>query len=61
VLAARGQWEEFALHTRATGATAASPDDLRETLLHVAAYAGIPTANTAFRIARETLEAEGRL
>jgi 4-carboxymuconolactone decarboxylase len=61
ILAARGQWEEFALHTRATAATGASPDDLREMLLHVAAYAGIPAANNAFRIARETLEREGRL
>jgi 4-carboxymuconolactone decarboxylase len=32
-----------------------SDDDLREALLHVALYAGIPSANTAFATAKRVL------
>jgi 4-carboxymuconolactone decarboxylase len=55
ILASLGHHEELALHTRATVNTGASPDDIREALLHVAVYAGIPAANTAFRIVKEEL------
>jgi 4-carboxymuconolactone decarboxylase len=41
------------MHLRATANTGASRDDVRETLLHVAIYAGVPTANQAFRIAKK--------
>ncbi|MFN3615469.1 MAG: 4-carboxymuconolactone decarboxylase [Rubrimonas sp.] len=61
LLAALGHWDEMAMHVRATANTGATPDDIREALLHVAVYAGVPAANHAFRIARETLVAEGRL
>jgi 4-carboxymuconolactone decarboxylase len=57
ILAALGCEEELALHLRATAATGASEADVREALLHVAVYAGVPRANTAFRIARETFAA----
>ena len=53
LLAGLGREEEFALHPRATANTGASPEDLREALLHVAVYAGVPAANTAFRIAKQ--------
>ena len=33
----------------------ASAEDVREALMHVAIYAGVPAANTAFRIAKEEL------
>jgi 4-carboxymuconolactone decarboxylase len=52
LLAALGHDEELALHIRATRNTGATVDDVREVLLHVAAYAGVPAANHAFRIAR---------
>ena len=52
LLAALGHWEEFAMHVRATRNTGATPEDVREALLHVAVYAGVPAANRAFRIAK---------
>ncbi|MCC6006482.1 MAG: 4-carboxymuconolactone decarboxylase [Rhodobacteraceae bacterium] len=55
LLAALGHEEELAMHVRATARTGASPEDIREALLHVAIYAGVPAANSAIRIARETL------
>ena len=46
---ALGRWEEFRLHVRAGleqgGITA---DELKETLMQAAIYAGVPAANTAF-------------
>lgn len=57
VLAALGNHEELALHLRGTENTGASADDIREALLHVAIYAGIPRANSAFRIARQVFAA----
>jgi len=55
LLAALGHDEEVAMHVRATANTGATPDDIKEALLHVAVYAGVPAANRAFRIAREEL------
>jgi 4-carboxymuconolactone decarboxylase len=57
LLAALGHHEEFAMHVRAIANTGASADDLGETLMHVAIYAGVPAANTAFRIAKRELGA----
>ena len=59
ILAALGNWEEFELHLRATANTGASADDVQQALMHVAIYAGVPRANTAFRIAREILKEIG--
>lgn len=55
LLAALGHDEEVVLHVRATRNTGASADDIREALLHVAIYAGVPAANHAFKIVRNTL------
>lgn len=52
LLAALGQDEELAMHIRATANTGATQDDVREALLHVAIYAGVPAANHAFKIAK---------
>ena len=54
LLAALGHHEELAMHIRATPRTGASPDDIKEALLHVAVYAGAPAANAAIRVAKET-------
>ena len=54
LLAALGHDEEVAMHLRATQNTGATRDDIREALLHVAIYAGVPSANRAFKIARKT-------
>ena len=56
LLAALGHDVELALHTRATRNTGATPEDIREALLHVAVYGGVPAANSAFRVVKETLK-----
>ena len=53
LLAGLGHYDEMAMHIRATVRTGASLEDVREALLHVAIYAGVPTANTAFRVAKQ--------
>ena len=55
ILAALGRADELALHIRATTNTGATPSEIAEALLHVAIYAGVPAANTAFAIAKATL------
>jgi 4-carboxymuconolactone decarboxylase len=56
LLAALGHDDEVAMHVRATANTGATRDDVRETLLHVAIYAGVPAANHAIKIARKTFD-----
>ena len=53
MLASLGHLEELALHLKATANTGASMDDVREVLMQVAVYAGIPAANAAFRVAKQ--------
>ena len=55
LLAASGQEQELVMHLRATRNTGLSLQEIREVFHHVAVYAGIPAANTAFRIAKEVL------
>lgn len=55
LLAALGHDEEVAMHVRATANTGATMEDIKETLLHVAVYAGVPAANRAFKIAKGEL------
>ena len=59
LLAALGHDEELALHVRATRNTGASPEDVKEALLHVAVYAGVPAANRAFAVAARALGENG--
>lgn len=54
LLAALGHHDEVAMHVRATARTGATPADVREALMHVAVYAGVPAANAAFKIAKAT-------
>lgn len=53
MLAALGNEHELAMHLRATQNTGVTPDELKEVFLQVAVYAGVPAANTAFRIAKQ--------
>ena len=55
--AALGREEEFRLHVRTGLSHELEPCDLEEVLLQLAIYAGVPAANTAFRIASEELGA----
>jgi 4-carboxymuconolactone decarboxylase len=59
LLAALGNHEEVAMHVRATANTGASPADVREAMLHVAVYAGVPRANHALKIIKETYKEMG--
>ena len=59
LLAALGHDEEVAMHVRATANTGASAADIKEALLHVAVYAGVPAANRAFRVAKAVLAESG--
>lgn len=52
LLAALGQDDEVAMHIRATANTGATKEDIREALLHVAIYAGVPAANHAIKLAK---------
>lgn len=52
ILAALGR-EELALHLHASRNTGVDPREIAEVLLHVAVYAGVPAANTAFSMARK--------
>jgi 4-carboxymuconolactone decarboxylase len=45
---------------RATCNTGASDADLREAMMHVAIYAGIPAANHAIKIIKQTYAEMGR-
>lgn len=56
LLAALGQDEELAMHLKATINTGASQEDVREVLMHVAIYAGVPAANHAIKIAKHIFE-----
>jgi 3-oxoadipate enol-lactonase/4-carboxymuconolactone decarboxylase len=55
-MAALGRWEEFRLHLKAGLMHELEPCDLKEVLLQVAVYAGVPAANTGFHIAAEVLD-----
>jgi 4-carboxymuconolactone decarboxylase len=54
-LIARGHHEELAMHLRAARTNGLTDDEIKEVLLQTAIYCGVPDANTAFRIAQETL------
>jgi 3-oxoadipate enol-lactonase/4-carboxymuconolactone decarboxylase len=53
--AALGRWEEFRLHLRAGLVHELEPSDIKEVLLQLAVYAGVPAANAAFHVARESM------
>ncbi|MGI3184981.1 4-carboxymuconolactone decarboxylase [Nioella aestuarii] len=54
LLAALGNFEEIPMHIRATARTGASKSDVLEAFQHVAIYAGVPRANHALKLARQT-------
>lgn len=54
ILAALGR-EELALHLRASQNIGVDPHEIAEVFLHVAVYAGVPAANSAFAVARQVL------
>jgi 4-carboxymuconolactone decarboxylase len=59
LLAATGNFEEIPMHVRATERTGASPDDIIQAFMHVAIYAGLPKANHAIKLAKQTFREMG--
>ncbi|PUB17504.1 4-carboxymuconolactone decarboxylase [Yoonia sediminilitoris] len=54
LLAATGNFEEIPMHIRACARTGASQSDVMEAFQHVAIYAGVPKANHAIKLAKQT-------
>ncbi len=49
-------WDEFRLHVRASFNNGLTREELKEVILHCAAYAGIPAANSAMHHAQAVLD-----
>lgn len=56
---ALGHHEEFVMHVHAALRNGLTVDEIREVILQSAIYAGVPAANTAFRLADEVFSAQG--
>ncbi|MEO0382541.1 MAG: 4-carboxymuconolactone decarboxylase [Pseudomonadota bacterium] len=54
LLAATKNFDEIPMHIRATARTGASRQDVMEAFMHVAIYAGVPAANHAIKLAKQT-------
>ena len=52
MLAALGKEHELAMHIRSTPNTGVTQAEVKEVFLQVAIYAGVPSANTAFSVAK---------
>jgi len=52
LLAALGREHELAMHIRASPNTGVTQEELKEVFMQVAIYAGVPSANTAFSVAK---------
>ena len=59
ILSALNRGPEFKIHVRGAIKNGCTLDEIRDTLLQVAIYCGIPAGVEAFRSAREVLDEEG--
>lgn len=59
MLAGLGKSHEFKLHFKGAITNGLSMEDLREILIQIGVYCGIPAGIEAYRLSREVLEAEG--
>ncbi len=59
-LVALNKPEELAMHLRAALRNGLTADEIKEVLLQSAIYCGVPAANSAFAIAQEVLDEDGR-
>jgi 4-carboxymuconolactone decarboxylase len=55
-LVALGREEELAMHVRAALRIGLTSEEIKEVLLHSAAYCGVPAANGAFAVLQRVLE-----
>lgn len=53
--------DELELHLKVASNTGTTEKDIAEALLHVAVYAGVPAANSAFRKAKQIFEQEDEI
>jgi 4-carboxymuconolactone decarboxylase len=58
ILAALNRGQEFETHFRGALRNGCTREELKETLIQIATYAGIPAGVEAFRIARKVLAEE---
>jgi 4-carboxymuconolactone decarboxylase len=58
MLACLGRDHELAMHVRAARRIGLSQDEIKEVLLQVAIYAGVPAANSAFAVAQPIMSGE---
>ncbi len=58
ILATQGRDEELELHLRGARRNGCSWEEIRETLIQVAVYSGMPAGVAAFRIARRVRDEE---
>jgi 4-carboxymuconolactone decarboxylase len=56
MLATLGHDEELAMHVRAALRNGLTADEIKEVLLQVAIYSGVPAANRAFKVAQQALD-----
>ena len=56
ILGTLGRAQEFKLHLGGALRNGCTPDEVREALIHLSIYAGIPAGVEAFRLARSVLE-----
>ena len=61
IIATLNRAAEFEMHVRGALKNGCTPAEIRDTLIQVAVYAGIPAGVEAFRIARKVLTEEGAL
>ena len=61
IIATLNRPAEFEIHVRGAVRNGCTLEEIRDTLLQVAVYAGIPAGVEAFRIARKVLVEEGAL
>ena len=59
MLAALNRQHEFKLHFKGALKNGVSLEEIREILIQIAVYCGIPAGVEAFRVAREALAEEG--
>jgi len=61
IIATLNRAAEFEIHVRGALRNGCTPEEIRDTLIQVAVYAGIPAGVEAFRIAKKVLSEEGAL
>jgi 4-carboxymuconolactone decarboxylase len=59
MLTALNRRHELGVHVRGALNNGVTPEEIREVLLQAAIYCGVPAAMDAFRVAEETLAAQG--